>query len=161
MPTSYCAGMSEEFVPLESYLLRAHPSAVPQEHVPPQSVLPPADDAGAALAELRRFRAALADAVDAALPRLLEDIALNVIGRELRLEGADIAAVVERAVERHAGELVRVHANQSDLPALAALGVPCVADASLEPGAFRAELRSGTIASSLRGRLEAALSVWR
>ena len=107
---------------------------------------------------VRRFRAALADALDVAVQQLLAEIAENVLARELRLAGADVAAVVAKTRERFSNErvlTVRVHPR--DRNALRGLEIDAVVDESLAPGDVIAELRSGTIDLRLRARLENAL----
>ena len=107
---------------------------------------------------MRRFRAALADALDVAVQQLLAEIAENVLARELRLAGADVAAVVAKTRERFSNErvlTVRVHPR--DRNALRGLEIDAVVDESLAPGDVIAELRSGTIDLRLRARLENAL----
>ncbi|HLX26049.1 MAG TPA: FliH/SctL family protein [Candidatus Cybelea sp.] len=107
----------------------------------------------------RRFRAALGDAVDAALPALLRAIAEGVLARELRLEPAAIARVVAAAVDRAGQEhVVAIRVHPSERGAVATLGLAAVADTTLGPGDCRLQLRSGTIDASLRVRLETALA---
>ena len=160
--------MSEEFIPLARFL-----SPPPAEPVAPFLSQDPA--AGEPLAPfalpaetvteyvatfgaVRRFRAALADALDVAVQQLLAEIAENVLARELRLAGADVAAVVAKTRERFSNErvlTVRVHPR--DRNALRGLEIDAVVDESLAPGDVIAELRSGTIDLRLRARLENAL----
>lgn len=159
--------MSEGFIPLARFL-----SPPPAEPVVPFLSQDPA--AGEPLAPfepaetvteyvatfgaVRRFRAALADALDVAVQQLLAEIAENVLARELRLAGADVAAVVAKTRERFSNErvlTVRVHPR--DRNALRGLEIDAVVDESLAPGDVIAELRSGTIDLRLRARLENAL----
>ncbi|MGB8965823.1 MAG: FliH/SctL family protein [Candidatus Cybelea sp.] len=112
------------------------------------------------LCAARRFRAALADALEVAVGRLLREIANDVLARELRLASADVASVVAHALARFDGEKVlslRVH--PSELGTLPELGLEKIADESLAPGDAVIELHSGTIDLRLPARLEAALSV--
>lgn len=124
--------------------------------VPTESLVP--EDLETTLRAARRFRAALSDALDAALPELLRAIAEEVLARELRLEPAAIARVVATALER-AGEehvvAIRIHPGERE--ALAPLGLITVSDPSLARGDCRVELRSGTIDASLRSRLETVI----
>src|ERR1700733_4355402 len=53
-----------------------------------------------AFSEIRRFHAALADALDFALEGLLRDVACDVLARELSLAPADVAAIAARALLR-------------------------------------------------------------
>jgi flagellar biosynthesis/type III secretory pathway protein FliH len=157
--------MSDEFVPLALYL-RPAVSEPATEHAQP-AASPPLEIAlhppehEEALRAVRRFRAALADALDASLQELLRTIASEVLARELRLGGADVAAIVSNALDRFADErIISVHAHPQDCAALAAFPLEHVADNSLVPGDVRIELQSGTIDLTLNARLEAALAAW-
>lgn len=111
------------------------------------------------LGSVRRFRAALADAVDAAVARLLPEIAATVLGRELQLAAPDIGAIVSAALERYRSEgalAVRLHPD--DVIAAERLPVQRVADRALCRGDAIFELRSGTINATLKTRLAAALA---
>jgi flagellar biosynthesis/type III secretory pathway protein FliH len=159
--------MSEGFIPLARFLSPppAEPVALslPQPPAAGEPLAPfahPAESTEytATFGAVRRFRAALADALDVAVQRLLAEIAENVFARELRLAGADVAAVVAKTRERFSNErvlTVRVHPR--DRNALCGLEIDAVLDESLAPGDVIAELRSGTIDLRLRVRLENAL----
>ena len=159
--------MSEGFIPLARFLSPppAEPVAlsVPQRPAVGEPLAPfahPAESTeyAATFGAVRRFRAALADALDVAVQRFLAEIAENVLARELRLADADIAAVVAKTRERFSNErvlTVRVHPR--DRNALCGLEIDAVLDESLAPGDVIAELRSGTIDLRLRARLENAL----
>lgn len=108
---------------------------------------------------IRRFRAGIADALDAAVQRLLVYIGENVLARELELAPADIAGIVAKARERASAErviAVRVHPTQRDL--LAAMQVEVRQDERLRLGDVVIELHSGTIDLRLRTRLATALA---
>jgi hypothetical protein len=112
-----------------------------------------------ALGAVRRFRASLADALDAARDTLLHDVACDVLGRELRLAPADIAAIVTRALERYANDVpVRVRVHPSDVSFLADCTVNVAADSKLRPGDVAIDVRAGTIDASLGARLACALA---
>jgi flagellar biosynthesis/type III secretory pathway protein FliH len=117
------------------------------------------DDECAALSDVRRFRAALYDALEVALGVLLREIAIDVVGRELALEPCNIERIVERARERYRFEeplSVRVH--PSDLERLPApYRKMAVADESLRSGDLMLCVRSGTIDATLGARLERVL----
>jgi hypothetical protein len=118
----------------------------------------PEPDAAEAAADVRRFRAALADALDAQLSDLLGDIACDVLARELLLAPADVAQIVATALERFSAETpLRVRAHPADLPVLANAGVVALADASLRRGDAIVELQHGTIDARLGMRLAAVL----
>jgi flagellar biosynthesis/type III secretory pathway protein FliH len=151
--------MSEAFVPLAVFLTPPLPAPAPQApaRLPVEPVLP--EDLESTLRAARRFRAALSDALEAALPQLLRAIAKDVLARELRLEPPETARVIAAALERAADDhvlAIRVHPNEHD--AVARLGLATIADAALDPGDCRIELRSGTIDSSLQLRLETVLA---
>ena len=148
--------MSERFVPLAAYLRPETPAIEVFPEVVPQAVHPDIEDAvGAA----RRFRAAVADALDAAVTPLLREISANVLGRELKIAQADVAAVVAAALARFEKERVLViRAHCEDLEALADFGIECVADSRLGRGELFFEVRSGTIDLRFAARLEAAVA---
>jgi flagellar biosynthesis/type III secretory pathway protein FliH len=159
--------MSEGFVPLAVFL-----RPLPPPEPPPLSSSQPADgpdpsadsdeilhEYSATFGVIRRFRAAVADALDVAVAQLLAEIAENVLARELALGAADVAAIVAKTRERFADEkniVVRVHPRDRD--ALRELEIDTVVDQTLTPGDIIAELRSGTIDLRLGARLEMALT---
>lgn len=157
---SYCAVMSDEFVPLAVFLRSASPEPAAEESSVVEIEVPPADDDyQATLRAARRFRAGVADALEACVAQLLRRIADEVLARELRLADADVAAIVAAALNRFAGEnvlIVRAHPAECD--ALAVFDVERVADDALARGDIRMELRSGTIDLTLQARLDAALA---
>jgi flagellar biosynthesis/type III secretory pathway protein FliH len=109
-----------------------------------------------AISEVRRFRAALADALDLALERVLHDIAASVLARELELAPVDIARIVEQTLRRHADEqpvTLRVHPAEVELAVAA--GLPVQPDERLRRGDMTIVLRSGTIDLSLGTRVTA------
>jgi flagellar biosynthesis/type III secretory pathway protein FliH len=111
-----------------------------------------------ALAAARRFRAALADAVDAAVDDLLRGIACDVLARELMLKPADVASIAAGALKRYAADSpVRVRAHPDETSALAGLDLPIVADSDLRRGDVAIDVRTGTIDASLGARLECVL----
>lgn len=147
----------DEFVPL-GRLLRDETTSEIAEIVAEPAAVPPPAELCATLAEVRRFRAALADALDLALETLLCDIAADVVARELNLDAADLAAIAERALRRFDGEdplRLRVHAD--DVERVTGFGLAVVADASLRRGDLAIDLRSGSVDLTLGARLEAAL----
>jgi flagellar biosynthesis/type III secretory pathway protein FliH len=159
--------MSEGFIPLARFLSPPPPEpvalALPQSAAGEPLVLlsHPAGtfpEYAATFGVVRRFRAALADALDVAVQQLLAEIAENVVARELTLAGADVAAVVAKTRERFLNERVlRVRVHPRDRNALCGLEIDVVLDENLSPGDVIAELRSGTIDLRLRTRLEEAL----
>lgn len=161
--------MSEGFVPLAVFLspARAEPAApTPSAHLVPEvsTATRPHEsetlkECTLALGAVRRFRAAVADALDMAVQQLLAQIAETVLARELKLGSADIGAIAAKARERFMNEkilAVRIHPRDRD--ALGALEIDAVFDETLAPGDIVAELRSGTIDLRLQTRLSAALA---
>ncbi len=152
--------MSDDFVPLAAFL---RPVAREPVVEPPLLTESPTadlcDDYNETLRAARRFRAGLSDALETAVEQLLPRIAKEVLARELQLADADVAAIVSAALDRFAGDAVLcVRAHPRDWAALAGFELERVADASLQPGDVRLELRSGTIDLTLAARLDAALA---
>jgi flagellar biosynthesis/type III secretory pathway protein FliH len=154
--------MSDAFVPLALFLrppIAREPAIEPAPPAPAEAAITPAAESDEAIRAARRFRAALADALDLRVHQLLSAIAREVLARELRLGAADVAAIVSGARDRFEVEkILRVRAHPADRDALADLELALVADAALQPGDILLELRSGTIDLRLRARLEAALA---
>jgi hypothetical protein len=166
MPRTCFAGMSDGFVPLAA-LLRPPPEPAldcgpPMADERPAQLTTPdelAIEYALTLGAVRRFRAAVFDALDVSVRQLLEEIAENVLARELRLAGADVASIVAKARERFSNErILAVRVHPSDRDALGELAVERIIDDTLAPGDVIAELRSGTIDMRLRTRIEHALS---
>ncbi len=153
----------ERFRSLASTLLA--PRAPELEEVPETSEPMPPDEQAvsnderlAALREVRLFRAGVIEAVEAAVETITADIAADVLGRELLLAPADIESIVDRALQRFAGEepmRVRLH---DDDAAQAKCALPVVRDPALRRGDAIIELRSGSIDVSLGIRLETLLA---
>jgi flagellar biosynthesis/type III secretory pathway protein FliH len=161
--------MHDTFVPLAEYLRGPAPAAaepvVPDIDEPdvdaPDVDLHSLDENAAleeALADIRRFRAALADALDVRVERLLGDVAAGVLARELRLAPADLRAIVARELALAGEPPVTIHANPNECELLQAFASHVVADSALRSGDVRIELRSGTIVATLGCRLERALA---
>lgn len=113
------------------------------------------------LAAVRRFRAALCDALDAALDELRRAIARDVLARELRLAPADVAAIAAGALERYAGERpLRLRVHPDDAAALATGDLNVVADAGLRRGDVAIDLHAGTIDATLGARLACVMEAF-
>lgn len=150
--------MLDRFVTLSQWLA---PSPAPVELEEAIRELDPHETgaADAAISDVRRFRAALADAVDVAVSDLLRDIAADVLARELRLSPSDLRAIVGRAFERYAvDEPVAVRVHPLDEASLRGLPVNVVVDPQLRRGDVVLVVRSGTIDASLGARLDRVLS---
>jgi flagellar biosynthesis/type III secretory pathway protein FliH len=156
--------MHDTFVSLAEYLRGPVPT-------PPEPVVAGADESGfetsphaenpadeEALAEIRRFRAALADALDVRIERLLGDIAAGVLARELHLAPADLRAIVARELALAGEPPVTLYAHPDECERLRGFAGGVVADPALLRGDVRIEVRSGTIVATLGARLERALA---
>jgi flagellar biosynthesis/type III secretory pathway protein FliH len=160
-----CWRAMPKFVTLGAWLNREEPLLIPagdevEAFVPqePTLVEPSPDDELIAdvCARVRRFRAMLDDALDRTLADLLREIAVDVVGRELLLAPADLAAIVRRARDRCAEipVAVRVHPSQQ---LLGDFDVPVLPDPLLRSGDVQIELRSGSIDARLGVRIEQML----
>jgi len=110
---------------------------------------PSASEVREAVREARLFRARLTDALDAAVARLLRDLATDVLARELRLGPCDLAALVARALA--GAPAVRLRVAEADADVAAAL--PVVVDAALAAGDAIVELAGGALDLRLGVRL--------
>ena len=109
--------------------------------------------------EFKRFRAALADAVDMVLEELLRDIASEVVCRELLLSPVDVHAIVARAKKRYAfDEPAVIRAHPDDCEALKDFGVTLHADGKLRRGDVVLAVQGGTIDATLGARLHTVLA---
>ena len=115
-----------------------------------------ADELAAALREARLFRARVADALDEAVPRLVRELAANVLMRELRLAPCEIGALVAQVRER--APVVRVRVASDDVARVR--GVPVVADDELAPGDAIVEVAGGALDARLGVRLAAVLEAF-
>jgi flagellar biosynthesis/type III secretory pathway protein FliH len=156
--------MPEEFVPLARWVIPAAsmPDPVqndvePEFETDPARVLEEHSDVAEVLMQARRFRAALADAVELAREQLLTEIAADVLGRELELRPADLRAIVSKAIQRYAFDVplaVRLHPADVELLRGA---YPAVVDSGLRRGDAIVELHVGSIDARLGVRLESLL----
>jgi hypothetical protein len=154
--------MADSFIPLREFVVQTHEPEpeildpiAPAYAEEPQCAHPQARDA---FTEIRRFRAAVCDAVDVAARTVLCDVAADVLARELELAPANIEAIVARACSRFASEgivCVRVHPDEAEQ--LRGAGVDTVADPALRRGDAVLCVRSGTIDVTLGARLAAVL----
>lgn len=156
---------ADGFRPLAAWLAGppAPPEAEAEPAPPPESEPEPATTgSGAGQAEavrdVRLFRARLADALSAAVPALLRELAYAVVGRELAVAPSDVAALAARIVAEHpAAEPVVVrHAPGESVD----LGVPAIADPALAPGDIVIAFTAGEVDARLGIRLAAALEAW-
>lgn len=158
--------MPDEFRSLASMLRGVEPpqSATDQRplgavHVP-ETLLQDdsfAAETGAALREIRLFKAAVAEGIESAVRALCVDLAAEVLARELQIAPASIDAIVQRLLARFGNEeplRVRVHPEDT---ALLTGDLPAFADSSLLRGDAILELRSGEIEATLGVRLQSVL----
>lgn len=103
--------------------------------------------------EARLFRARLADAFDDAVVRLVRELAVDVLARELRLAPCDISAIARRALER--APVVRLRVAPED--AGNDYGLPIVVDPELRAGDAVFELAGGAFDARLGIRLATVL----
>jgi flagellar biosynthesis/type III secretory pathway protein FliH len=151
--------MLDGFIPLERLLrpVETEAATTTTEPVPLKPIS--SDDIDKTIGAARRFRAALSDAIEVAVRRLLPRIALDVLGRELQLGGSDIGNIVANALDRFSDERPLVcRAHPDELAALAELELPALADDSLCRGDVVLVLHSGTIDLRLEARLAAILA---
>ncbi len=149
-----------EFVSMREWL--APPVEADVESAPPLEPLVSADGPGetpvpaADVSAVRRFHAALEDALTLATRELLREIACEVLGREIA-HPCDVSNLVRRAIERYGVEPVRVHVHSRDLEAARDCGYAVVADESLRPGDALLVLECGSIDARLGTRLQHVL----
>jgi hypothetical protein len=147
----------------------AHDGALLRLVPPPHETLPPqnataqhdVDDPQTAMRDAvrdaRLFRARLADAFGDSLGRLMREVAVRVLARELRLEPCDLAAIV-RCVANDV-PVVRVRLARADASDGAArgCGLPVVEDPALDAGDVVLEVAGGAVDARLGVRLAALL----
>lgn len=147
--------MADRFIPLHEFVLPALEAQT--EFVQPAVVIPSIDarpDFSEASADVRRFRAAVRDAVDVAVRDVLRDVVAEVLARELELASVNVDAIVARACARYASEeVVRVRVHPDEAERIESTNVDVVADAGLRRGDVLLEVRSGTIDVTLGARL--------
>ena len=117
-----------------------------------------ADDVQELCSQIRRFRAALDDALEMRLEELLADIAAGVLARELELAPCAIRAIVDRGRSRMEEACpLRVRVHPSEVASFPDYDLPVAGDPSLRRGDAQIDLRAGTIDASLGVRLENVL----
>jgi flagellar biosynthesis/type III secretory pathway protein FliH len=152
--------MHDPFIPLAQWLAAPLPVEPPvNERVEEQAPLPAQDERcdehEVALGEVRRFRAALADALDSVVATLAEAIAIDVLMRELRLAPADVRAIAQRVAAEHRAEhIVAIRAHPDECASIDETQCAVVPDDRLRRGDVFLDVRSGTIDASLGARLD-------
>jgi hypothetical protein len=104
--------VSAEFKSLAEVLREARAAAAspPVPAISPLIAQPPAEEPAD-----RLFAARFAERLEVALQRLLEEIAAEVVGRELLLAPVDAAAIVERLLRRYGGTTEAPEARDGDI----------------------------------------------
>jgi flagellar biosynthesis/type III secretory pathway protein FliH len=157
--------MPDAFVPMRAWLDPATPAPTAEpaccDDIPAGTQVDARceepDDLERALADARRFRAALLQALECAVAELRRDIAIEILGRELELRDADLAAVVARACARYGdASPVRVRAHPAECALLPAC-YASVGDPALRRGDVVLEVREGEIDATLGARLQRVL----
>ncbi|HEX3551037.1 MAG TPA: hypothetical protein VHT53_11705 [Candidatus Elarobacter sp.] len=114
---------------------------------------PDSDVVRDALRDARLFRAKLADAFDEALPRLLRELAVRVLARELRLAPCDLERIARDVLALAPAIRIRLaHGDSATIP-----GAPVVRDGALETGDAIVELDGGAVDARLGTRLQLVL----
>ncbi len=161
--------MPERFISLANWLAPAScepmqpldPSTIAAEQAQVTQNIPDeyGDAIAAALSEVRRFRAALADALDAAIGELAREIAIDIVGRELHCAPVELRAIVQQARKRYGfDEPIAIRAHPDDCEQLRSEAAPVVADARLRRGDVVIEVATGTIDATLGARLDRLLA---
>ena len=155
--------MPDQFVPLDVFLRGASKAPIRDVAECAASIGAATSAAEACLcaseiAAVRRFHAALADALDASLDALLREVARDVLARELTIAPADVAAIAARALGRYEGESpLRLRVHPDDVAELSGAVHNVVADGGLRRGDVAIDLRAGTIDATLGARLACVL----
>jgi len=162
--------VSDGFVPFARYAGLHMPACTPEIPVPSEPA-PPCDKTQAShddapeladlVAEIRRFRARLAEASDLLQERLARELAWAVLGRELMLGPCEMQSLVESALERIAPQRpleVRLHPDDAQRCAIDGLAV--IADEQVRRGDALLMLHTGTLDAGLGVRLDALLRAW-
>jgi hypothetical protein len=122
----------------------------------PQPLAPPSEFASLAL-----LRLAALEAFERAAARLLEGLAHDVLGRELRLAPADVEALVARARAAFATSgPVAIEVSATDATAVAErFDLPVRIDPALAPGDIVVRVRDGAFESPFAFRLASVLAI--
>ncbi len=108
--------------------------------------------------ELLFARLAALEAFERAVPRLLENLARDVLARELTVAGPDLAALARDVLADFAAqEPVALVVAPSDIDSLGG-GLPLRADARLAPGDLVVEVRDGEVDARFSLRLHDAIA---
>ena len=160
--------MPDRFLPLEDFLRACDLAAQgpadiadsSEACIPIPEVVAPADgDTLAAIAQARLMRAAIEDVCIARIAQLTCDLAVAILGRELRLAPVDIRAVALATLEEaRADEPLAVRVHPDEVAAVHGLGARVVADAALRCGDVVLDVRHGSIDARLGTRLDVLLA---
>lgn len=145
--------MRDAFVSLERHLRPEIPATKPIERGTPSG------EPVSTLGEIKRFRAALADAFDVVREALLRRFSEEILGRELQLAPCDVERIARDVLECLVEEApLRVRVHPDDAPNVSVLEVPVHRDGGLRRGDVIVEVRAGTIDASLSARMEHVMS---
>lgn len=140
--------MDDAFVSFAHFFAPAQSQPTQAAHLEPQP------QPAATLPAVRRFHAALADALAASLDDLLRDLASDVLARELSLAPCDVERIARGLLERYASqEPLALLVHESDVAAVEGLGVAVRSSRDLRRGDCTLVLRYGSIDASLGARL--------
>lgn len=138
-------------------VLRSSQAPVPDPAPEKDELLP---EAAVAVRDIRLFRARIAEAAELAVRDLCEDIAVEVLARELQLAPAEISEIVRRALERHEAEgIARIRVHPDEAAAISDERV--CADESLRRGDAVLDVAYGSIDVSLGVRLASVIRAVR
>ncbi|MBV9271562.1 MAG: hypothetical protein JO165_10725 [Candidatus Eremiobacteraeota bacterium] len=107
--------------------------------------------------DVRLFRAHLQDLLHRAVETLLEQIANDVLMRELSMAPADIERVVQETLTGFAVGTPKLRVHPGDAQALEKMCIPVQSDVALEPGDVVVEFTDGAFSSTIRSRLTDAV----
>lgn len=142
----------DRFQTLAELLARPEPAAAQRASAEPAEH---SDENSAVCARAARFfLAAVSEALESSVHRLLEDIAAEVLARELELNPPALQRIVDRALQRYASEKpVSIRLHPEDAARLSCAECPVISDAALRRGDAVLDVRDGAIDVSLGVRL--------
>jgi len=150
------SGVDDAFVSLETLLCGRE--QVTSRAAPTEDIPPPAMPIGEAARELGLLRLAARDAYDRAARALLQSLAGEVLGRELKLAPPDIDALTKRALDVFATyEPLALIVSADDARRIGS-PIPIRIDPSMGVGDFSVEVRTGAFESLLAFRRDEVIA---